>query len=294
VASGAHEYEILLMGPGLNAAGVDSFAALLEEHSIHILERKWPGEPQPMALHMHCSRDEEVSGELRTLLMDEAENHRLDAFVLEATRQRPRLFVFDMDSTLIQAEIIDELAGLAGVKNRVAAITERAMRGEINFRGALDERLRLLKGLPEARLQELIDRVIPSEGLEELMQGLHEAKVKTAIVSGGFGFFGRHLRKRFGFDYLFCNELEIVDGVLTGRVGSEVVDATKKAASLREVAERESVPLDQVVAVGDGANDLPMMRLAGIGVAYRAKPVVKASAQYRLSHSHLSSLLHLL
>ena len=294
MANGAHEYDVVLMGPGLNAAGVDSFAALLEEHSIHILERKWPGEPQPMALHMLCSREEEVSAELRTLLMDEAERLRLDAFVLDATRQRPRLFVFDMDSTLIQAEVIDELAGLAGVKDRVAAITERAMRGEINFRGALDERLRLLKGLPETRLQELIESVLVSEGLEALMAGLHEAKVKTAIVSGGFGFFGRHLKQRLGFDYLFCNELEIVDGVLTGRVGAEVVDATKKAASLREVAEREDIPLEQVVAVGDGANDLPMMRLAGIGVAYRAKPVVKAAAQYRLSHSHLNSLLHLL
>jgi phosphoserine phosphatase len=294
VTSGAHDYEILLMGPGLNAAGVDSFVALLDEHSFHILERKWPGEPQPVSLHMRCSRAEEVSDELRTLLMDEAEKHRLDTFVLEATRPRPRLFVFDMDSTLIQAEIVDELAGLAGVKDRVAAITERAMRGEINFRGALDERLRLLKGIPEARLQELIERVLLSEGLEALMMGLHEAKVKTAIVSGGFGFFGRHLKHRLGFDYLFCNELEIVDGVLTGRVGSEVVDATKKAASLREVAEREGVPLEQVVAVGDGANDLPMMRLAGIGVAYRAKPVVKAAARYRLSHSHLNSLLHLL
>jgi phosphoserine phosphatase len=294
VASGAHEYELLLMGPGLNAAGLDSFAALMEQNSFQILERKWPGEPQPVSLHMGCSRDEGVSDELRTLLMDEAEKLRLDAFVLEADRQRPRLFVFDMDSTLIQAEVIDELAGLAGVKDRVAAITERAMRGEINFRGALDERLRLLKGLPETRLQELIESVLLSEGLEALMSGLHAAKVKTAIVSGGFGFFGRQLKQRLGFDYLFCNELEIVDGLLTGRAGAEVVDATKKAASLREVAEREEIPLEQVVAVGDGANDLPMMRLAGIGVAYRAKPVVKASAQYRLSHSHLNSLLHLL
>jgi phosphoserine phosphatase len=290
----AHEYTVVVVGPGLNAVGVDSVTAVLEQQSFTILERKWPSEPQPGSLHIRCARKEEVSFELRTLLMDEAEKVRVDLFVLEAERARPKLFVFDMDSTLIQAEIVDELAGLAGVKDRVAAITERAMRGEINFRGALDERLRLLKGIPESRLQELIERVLVSEGLETLMQGLHNAKVKSAIVSGGFGFFGRHLKQKLGFDYLFCNELEIVDGVLTGRAGAEVVDATRKAAALQEVAAKEGIPLEQVVAVGDGANDLPMIRLAGIGVAYRAKPVVKAGAQYRLSFANLDSLLHLL
>lgn len=292
--SAAHEYEILLAGPGLDSSGIERVGKVLAEHSFTIRERIWVSEPQPMVLRLKCTRDESLPEELRATLMDAAEAVRLDAFVLEHERRKPRLFVFDMDSTLIQAEVIDELAGLAGVKDRVAAITERAMRGEINFRGALDERLRLLKGLPETRLQELIERVLVSDGLEVLMRGLKAASVKTAIASGGFGFFGRHLKQRFGFDYLFCNELEIVDGVLTGRVGAEVVDATRKAAALREVAERENVSLEEVVAVGDGANDLPMMRLAGIGVAYRAKPVVKASAQYRLSFSHLDTLLHLL
>jgi phosphoserine phosphatase len=292
--SAAHGYDILLAGPGLDTSGLNLLDKVLAAHSLTILGRTWVNEPQPIVLRLSCTREEPLPDELRAKLMDAAETVRLDAFVLETTRPRPRLFVFDMDSTLIQAEIVDELAGLAGVKDRVAAITERAMRGEINFRGALDERLRLLKGLPETRLQELIERVLLSEGLEALMQGLKAANVKTAIASGGFGFFGRHLKQRLGFDYLYCNELEIMDGALTGRVGAEVVDATRKAAALREVAEKEDIPLEQVVAVGDGANDLPMMRLAGIGVAYRAKPVVKASAQYRLSCSNLDSLLHLL
>lgn len=290
----AREYTAVVIGPGLNSAGVESLVAILEQQSFNILERRWPSEPQPAALHVHCSHDEEVTFELRTALMDDAEKLRLDLLLLEAERPRPRLIVFDMDSTLIQAEIVDELAGLAGVKDRVAAITERAMRGEINFRGALEERLRLLKGIPESRLQELTERVLVSEGLEALMRGLHAANVKSAIVSGGFGFFGRHLKQKLGFDYLFCNELEIVDGEVTGRVGAEIVDATRKAAALQEVAAKENIPLEQVVAVGDGANDLPMIRLAGIGVAYRAKPVVKAGAQYRLSFANLDSLLHLL
>jgi phosphoserine phosphatase len=290
----AHEYKVVILGPGLNAAGVESVVAALEQHSFTILERTWPSEPQPAALHVRCSREEEVTFELRTALMNAAEQVRLDVFVLEAARPKPKLFVFDMDSTLIQAEIVDELAAIAGVKDRVAAITERAMRGEINFRGALDERLRLLKGISEPSLQDLIDRVLLSEGLDVLMDGLHASGVKSAIVSGGFGFFGRHLKQRLGFDYLFCNELEIVDGFLTGRTGAEVVDATRKAAALREVAANEKIPLEQVVAVGDGANDLPMIRLAGIGVAYRAKPVVKAGSQYRLSFADLDSLLHLL
>jgi len=285
-------HEILLVGPGLNGERVVAMADTLWQHTFEIQEQSWLFEPS--AVRLRCRRADTVHDDLRSHLMNEAEKHGLDAFVLAAARPRPRLMVFDMDSTLIQAEIIDELAGLAGVKERVSAITERAMRGEINFRGALAERLALLRGLPEERLKELLERVQLSEGLEALMLGLRAAKVKTAIISGGFGFFGRHLQQRLGFDHLFCNELEIVDGMLTGRVGAEIVDASRKVASLKMIADQEDIPLEQVVAVGDGANDLPMMQLAGLGVAYRAKPVVRAAAQYRLSCGTLDSLLHLL
>jgi phosphoserine phosphatase len=285
-------YEVLLVGPGLNGGNVVKIAEELQQHSFEIQEQSWLYEPA--AVRLRCTRAEAVDDTLRAQLMNDAEAVQLDLFLLDEARRRPKLFVFDMDSTLIQAEIIDELAGLAGVKDRVAAITERAMRGEINFRGALDERLRLLKGFPERRLQELLEKVLLSDGLEHLMRGLHDAQVKTAIVSGGFGFFGRHLKERLGFDHLTCNDLEIEDGLLTGRAGAEIVDATRKAASLKETAKKEHVALEEVVAVGDGANDLPMMQLAGVGVAYRAKPVVKASAQFRITFSHLDSLLHLL
>ena len=290
--SEAGHFEVLLVGPGLSGKHVIKIADELRRNSFTIHEQSWLYEPA--AVRLRCAREEAVDDSLRKQLMDFAEALELDAFVLDGERRRPKLFVFDMDSTLIQAEIIDELAGLAGVKDRVSAITERAMRGEINFRGALEERLRLLKGFPERRLQELLENVSLSEGVERLMRGLHDANVKTAIVSGGFGFFARHLKDRLGFDHLTRNELEIENGLLTGRPGAEMVDATRKAASLKEAANKERVALEEVVAVGDGANDLPMMQLAGIGVAYRAKPVVKASAQFRITFSHLDSLLHLL
>jgi phosphoserine phosphatase len=245
-----------------------------------------------------CAAEAALSQQKRREVLDQAEELGVDVFLLPARRPRPRLFVFDMDSTLIQAEIIDELAGLAGVKDKVAAITERAMRGEIDFRGALAERLALLKGVREERLRELTDSVLLSEGLEEFMRGLKiaqlEIQVKTAIVSGGFGFFARHLQQRLGFDYLVSNELEIVDGALTGRVAAEIVDASRKAAALQEFAAKEGVALDEVVAVGDGANDVPMLKLAGIGVAYRAKPILKAAAEYRLTFANLDALLTLL
>jgi phosphoserine phosphatase len=229
-------------------------------------------------------------------LREAAEIAEMDLFVeSEALYHTPRkLFVFDMDSTLIQAEIVDELAGLAGVKDEVSAITSAAMRGEIDFPTSLTRRVSLLKGIPEERIGSLKDTIALGEGLESLMQGLKSAGCKTAILSGGFGFFGRHLQQRLGFDYLYANELEIVDGALTGRLATAIVDGQRKAAALREIAEREGIPLQQAVALGDGANDLPMLALAGTGVAYQAKPVVRAAAAFRLNYCGLDALLHLL
>jgi phosphoserine phosphatase len=198
-----------------------------------------------------------------------------------------------MDSTLIQAEIIDELAGLAGVKDEVSSITAAAMRGDIDFPTSLTRRVSLLKGVRENRIGELKAQIALGEGLENLMLGLKAAGCKTAILSGGFGFFGRYLQQRLGFDYLYSNELEIVDGTLTGRLATAIVDGKRKASALREIAEREGIPLLQVVAAGDGANDLPMLALAGTGVAYHAKPVVRATAAFRLNYCGLDALLHL-
>ncbi len=230
------------------------------------------------------------------LLRKAAESVRLDIFVeSEALFHTPRrLFVFDMDSTLIQAEIVDELAGLAGVKSEVSAITELAMRGEIDFPTSLMRRVSLLKGVKAERIGELQAKIALSQGLEQLMRGLKAAGAKTAILSGGFGFFARYLQQTIGFDYICANELEIVDGALTGELAAEVVDDKRKAHALREIAKSEGTPLAQAVAAGDGANDLPMLALAGTGVAYHAKPIVRAASAFQLNHCGLDGLLHLL
>jgi phosphoserine phosphatase len=205
-----------------------------------------------------------------------------------------KLFCFDMDSTLIQGETIDELAKMAGVGEQVVAITAAAMRGELVFQESFRKRVGLLKGLPEARVLEALDRLPLMEGAERLFRTLKARGAKTAIFSGGFTFFGNYLKEKLGVDYVFANHLDVRDGVVTGEVIGGIVDGARKAELLIEVAEREGIPLEQVCAVGDGANDLPMLGLAGMGVAFHAKPVVRAAARYAVTHVGLDGLLYLL
>ncbi len=209
-------------------------------------------------------------------------------------RRNRRLVAFDMDSTLIDAEVIDELAVEAGVGERVSAITERAMRGELDFCQSLRERVALLQGLDEAALARVAERLQLTEGAELLIRTLQKLGYKTAILSGGFSFFGRQLQQRLGIDHVFANELEIVAGKLTGRVLGTIVDGARKAALLRDIAAEEGINLEQVIAVGDGANDLPMLSIAGLGIAFRAKPVVRASAKQSLSTLGLDGILYLM
>ena len=209
-------------------------------------------------------------------------------------RRNRRLVAFDMDSTLIQAEVIDELAKRAGVGNQVTAITERAMRGEINFKESLIQRVALLKGLPESALAEVAATLTLTDGVERLMSTLKKLGYKTAILSGGFTYFGRALQRRFGFDYVFSNDLEIVDGIITGNLSSEIVDGERKATLLASIAQHEGFSLEQTIAVGDGANDLPMLSIAGLGIAFQAKPIVKESAKQALNTHGLDGILYLM
>ncbi|MBD8600421.1 phosphoserine phosphatase SerB [Pseudomonas sp. W2Oct36] len=209
-------------------------------------------------------------------------------------RRNRRLAVFDMDSTLIEAEVIDELAKAHGVGERVSEITERAMRGELDFRASFKERLALLQGLDVKVLDEIGASLRLTEGAETLFAELKRLGYKTAILSGGFTYFARQLQAKLGIDYIFANELEVVDGKCTGNAIEPIVDAQRKADLLRELASKEGLSLEQTIAVGDGANDLPMLAIAGLGVAFRAKPLVKQSAKQAISTLGLDGVLYLL
>lgn len=211
-----------------------------------------------------------------------------------AFRRNRRLVCFDMDSTLIEHEVIDELAKAAGVGEQVAEITERAMQGELDFIQSFEARVALLKGLDASVLESIAQSLKLTEGAEHLMRTLKALGYKTAILSGGFTYFGEYLQQKLGIDYVHANALEIEHGKVTGRVVGRVVDGQRKAALLREIAASEGVNLEQVIAVGDGANDLPMLSIAGLGIAFRAKPLVKANAKQAISTLGLDGILYLL
>lgn len=209
-------------------------------------------------------------------------------------RRNRRLVCFDMDSTLIQTEVIDELAERAGVGNEVRAITEDAMQGKLDFKESFIKRVSLLKGLDESVMKEIAENLPLTEGAERLMKTLNRYGYRTAILSGGFTYFGNYLKGKLGVDYVFANDLEIKDGKLTGRHLGEIVDGQKKAELLKLLAFKEDLHLDQVIAVGDGSNDLPMLQLAGLGIAFHAKPKVKEKAKHAISTIGLDGILYLL
>ena len=209
-------------------------------------------------------------------------------------RRSRRLICFDMDSTLIRTEVIDELADRAGVGEQVRDITERAMRGEIDFRESFKERVALLKGLDESVMEDIAVNLPITEGLDRMMTILKRVGYKTAILSGGFTYFGNYLKRRYGFDYVYANELEVENGKLTGRYTGEIVDGKRKAELLRLLCQFENIDIQQSVAVGDGANDLHMLNIAGLGIAFHAKPKVRATARQSLSTVGLDGILYFL
>ena len=209
-------------------------------------------------------------------------------------RRNRRLVCFDMDSTLIQTEVIDELAKRHGVGKQVQAITEAAMNGEIDFNESFRQRVALLKGLDESVMEDIAKNLPITEGAEKLFKTLKKYGFKTAILSGGFTYFGKYLQHKLGVDYVYANDLEIKDGKLTGRHLGEIVNGEMKAEMLKKIAFKEDIHLEQVVAVGDGANDLPMLNIAGLGIAFHAKPKVKENARHSISTIGLDAILYLM
>ena len=302
---GKDRFLITILGRAISAQELARVTAIIAAHGLNIERIERLSGRMSLARHTpdtNACVELWVSGQVRSEDAMRAEflavTHDLPidiAFQRESIfRRNRRLFAFDMDSTLIQGEVIDELAGMAGVADQVVKITESAMRGEIEFKESFRRRVGLLKGLPESRVMELIGRIPLAEGAERLICTLRTLGYKTAILSGGFTFFARHLQELFGIDYVFANHLEIAGGVVTGEVTSEIVDGARKAELLAEIARQEKISLEQVIAVGDGANDLPMLNLAGMGIAFRAKPLVRQSADHSLSHLGLDSLLYLI
>lgn len=265
---------------------------LLPEYIAH-LSSLARGALHQLAEHAYVLTDVEANPEIASY----CEAQGIDcAFVRdEHTLDNIGLLVMDMDSTLISIECIDEIADMQGLKPQVAAITESAMRGEIEFAESLRRRVALLAGLDESALQRVYDeRLKLNPGAETLITALQARGIKTLLVSGGFTFFTERLKQRVGLDYAHANVLEVANGKLTGKVVGEVLDAKSKADWLVRVRDELGLRAEQTVAVGDGANDLQMMAAAGIGIAYHAKPVVRAQATYAVSHSGLDGVLNLL
>jgi phosphoserine phosphatase len=304
-SQGRDQFIVTILGRAISANHLARVSAIIAEHGLNVdrIERlsgrlslavHTPDANACVELTVNGNSSSEAS--MRAAFLAAAHDLKIDiAFQREGIfRRNRRLFAFDMDSTLIEGEVIDELAKLAGVADEVMKVTESAMRGEIEFQESFRRRVALLRGLKEARVRELLDTIPLVEGAEQLIGTLKMLGYKTAILSGGFNFFAQDLQTRLGIDYVFANDLDIVDGVVSGEVRTPIVDGARKAELLREIALRENISLDQVVAVGDGANDLPMLGIAGMGIAFRAKPLVRQTASHAVSFLGLDSLLYLI
>lgn len=303
---GKNRWIITLLGRRLTARQIASVSEEISRQGLNIdaiqrLTGRMPlgDEEQPKSkscVEFSVRGTPEDVHAMQSRFMQLSQEDEFDISVQEDTlfRRCRRLICFDMDSTLIETEVIDELAERAGVGDQVKAITERAMRGEIDFCESFTERVALLKGLDVSVMEDIARNLPITEGVDRMMQVLKRAGYKTAILSGGFTYFGNYLKQRYGFDYVYANELEIVDGKLTGRYVGDVVDGRRKAELLKLIAQVENVNIAQTIAVGDGANDLPMLATAGLGIAFHAKPKVKATADQSISTIGLDGVLYFL
>ena len=304
---GKNRYIITLLGRTISARQIADVSNVIFRHGLNIdAIKRLTGR---MALEVDANTAKSaIEFSVRGMLTSE-QRHAVQADLLTVSgrggldfsfqkddlfRRARRLICFDMDSTLIGTECIDELAARAGVGDKVKEITASAMRGEIDFTESFTRRVALLEGLDVSVMEDIARNLPYNEGLERMMTILKRVGYKTAILSGGFTYFGKFLQQKFGFDYVYANDLEIKDGKLTGKYLGEVVDGRRKAELLRLLCQFEGIDLAQAVAVGDGANDLPMLNLAGLGIAYHAKPKVMATAKQSISTIGLDGLLYFL
>lgn len=302
---GKNRYILTLLGRKLSARQIAAVSGIIAEQGLNIdaikrLTGRIPLDEQKSkvrsCIEFSVRGNPRDKQEMQSQLMRLSKELEMD-FSLQLDnmyRRMRRLICFDMDSTLIETEVIDELAERAGVGEQVRAITESAMRGEIDFTESFTRRVALLKGLDVSVMKEIAENLPITEGVDRLMFVLKRYGYKIAILSGGFTYFGNYLKDKYGIDYVYANELEIEDGKLTGRYVGDVVDGKRKAELLRLIAQVEKVDIEQTIAVGDGANDLPMLSLAGLGIAFHAKPKVVANAKQSINTIGLDGVLYFL
>lgn len=304
---GKGRYIVTILGREITARQISEVARIIADQNLNIetitrLTGRMPLDEDQQPLTKGCI-EMSVRGtptdreEMQAAFMRLASELNFDISLQEDNmyRRSRRLICFDMDSTLIRTEVIDELADRAGVGEQVRAITESAMRGEIDFQESFTRRVALLKGLDVSVMKDIAENLPITEGVERLMTVLKRSGYKTAILSGGFTYFGEYLKNRFGFDYVYANELEVgEDGKLTGRYLGDIVDGRRKKELLRLIAQVENIDIAQTIAVGDGANDLPMLSTAGLGIAFHAKPKVKAEASQSISTIGIDGVLYFL
>ncbi len=302
---GKPRYIVTMLAAGVAAEQLAAVTAIVERHALGIdgirrLSGRLPldssGANARACIEISLRGELAEPRRLKAELLEAAGRLTFDFSVQEDTvyRRNRRLVAFDMDSTLIKVEVIDELARVHGVGNEVAAITERAMRGEIDFKESFRRRVVLLKGLSETAFADVAAAVPLTEGARRLISALKHFGYRTAIISGGFTLVGERLQRELGIDYVHANALETKDGVVTGAVSGEIIDAERKASVLRALCSNDGIALAQSIAIGDGANDLPMLATAGLGVAFHAKPIVRESASHAISNFGLDSVLFLM
>ena len=296
VDAAAERYVVTVIGPHLGAADVHALASTLAEHDANIakISRLSHGQVHSIEVQVDLAAEQEAT--LKKALLQLATGRSFDiALQREGLfRRSKRLVVMDMDSTLIPLEFIDEIAKAYGVADEVSAVTERAMRGEMDYDESLRQRLGLLKGLEASVVEDMAAKLPLTEGAETLIRVLKRLGYRTAVISGGFSVATEALKKRLGMDHAYSNVLEVEDGKLTGRVVGQVVNGARKAELLQTLADEEGILLDQVIAVGDGANDILMLERAGLGIAFHAKPKTREAADTSISTGGLDTILYLL